>query len=75
MKQSTQSGWSKTTGKNLNPNLTNTGFRISKNGAVIKSIEEFAITSKTYEGSLIRQHGGYYFLNRRQGGIFIYLED
>lgn len=35
--------------------LTKTGYRLSKNGSVIDSIESEALTSNTYLGSLTKK--------------------
>ena len=53
--------------------LTKTGYRISKNGSVIDSIENEAIAKQSFEGDLIKDNGLYYFFNRKQGDLFIYL--
>lgn len=53
--------------------LTPTGFRISKNGSIINSIEKEAVKSETYLGGSIKEDGTYYFFNRKQGNLFIYL--
>jgi hypothetical protein len=53
--------------------LTKTGYRISKNGAVINGVETDAFTSDTYIGESTKQVGIYYFFNRKQGNIYIYL--
>lgn len=53
--------------------LTKTGYRISKNGTVIDSIESNALTSNTYLGSLTKKDGTFYFFERKQGNIYIYL--
>lgn len=52
---------------------TATGYRISKNGSIIPSIEKEAIKKTSYEGNCIKEEGIYYFFNRRQGNTFIYL--
>ena len=53
--------------------LTKTGYRISKKGRVIDSIEKDAFTSDKDLGSITKQNGTYYYFNRKQGSIFIYL--
>jgi hypothetical protein len=58
--------------------LTRTGYRISKNGSVIDSIEKEAITLDCYRsyvlaGKSIKRDGIYYFFNRKQGNTYIYL--
>ena len=53
--------------------LTKGGFRISKNGSIINSIEKEAIRSMTYLGYSLKDNGTYYFLNRIQAGVYIYL--
>lgn len=70
-----RNGWTPHNNKNVNQNLTNTGYRISKNGRVIKSTEKDAVTRQAYQGQSIKVDGVYHFLNRRQGGMFIYLQD
>jgi len=53
--------------------LTQTGYRISKRGAVIDSIEKDALKSSSDLGEVIKQDGTYYYFNRKQGSTFIYL--
>ncbi len=53
--------------------LTATGYRISKNGSVINSIEKEAFKSEKDLGNVTKQEGCYYFFNRKQGKLFIYL--
>lgn len=53
--------------------LTKTGFRISKNGSILTSIEKEAFTSATDLGNSTKQNGVYYFFNRKQGSTYIYL--
>ena len=53
--------------------LTRTGYRISKNGKIITSIEKDAYKSEKDLGSTIKIDGDYYFFNRKQGTTFIYL--
>jgi hypothetical protein len=53
--------------------LTKTGYRITKNGNVIKSVERGSIISDSNRGSMFKENGVYYFLNRKQGGRYIYL--
>jgi len=53
--------------------LTKTGYRVSKNGKVIDGIESDAFTSDTYIGESTKQVGIYYFFNRKQGNVYIYL--
>lgn len=52
---------------------TKTGYRISKRGSIIPSIEKEAFTSNVNLGQLTKQDGVYYFFNRKQGNTFIYL--
>jgi hypothetical protein len=52
---------------------TANGYRIRKNGSVIKSIEAEAITRLEHEGTSIKENGTYYFFNRKQGLLYIYL--
>jgi len=53
--------------------LTATGCRISENGSVITSIEKDAIKEDMYLGHTIKDNGTYYFFDRKQGNIYIYL--
>jgi hypothetical protein len=53
--------------------LTKTGCRISKKGNVVDSIEKEAFTSQADLGKSIKQDGIYYFFNRKQGNVFVYL--
>ena len=53
--------------------LTSTGYRISKNGNIIKSIEKDAIKEDMYLGPQIKENGIYYFINRKQGKTYVYL--
>ncbi len=53
--------------------LTATGFRISKNGNIIPTIEKEAIKKYKYEGQMIKENGIYYFFSRRQSNTFVYL--
>ncbi len=53
--------------------LTKTGCRITKNGSILTSIEKDAIQKDYYDGSLIKENGTYYFFDRNQNGIYIYL--
>jgi hypothetical protein len=62
----------KTTSEDMK--LTSTGYRISKNGSILTSIEKDAIKEKSYQGSTIKQNGTYFFFNRKQGNTFIYLQ-
>ena len=52
---------------------TVTGFRISKNGSIIKSIEKDAIKEDVWLGKMFKDNGVYYFFNRKQGSTYIYL--
>ena len=52
---------------------TRTGFRITKNGSILKSIEKDAIKEDMYLGKMIKDNGVYYFFNRKQGNTYIYL--
>jgi len=54
--------------------LTKTGYRISKNGNVITSIEKDAFQSKDFLGINHKVNGFYYFFNRKQGNTYIYLQ-
>lgn len=53
--------------------LTKTGYRITKNGSVLTSIEKEAIKQTEYKGNMIKENSTYYFFNRKQGNVFIYL--
>ncbi len=53
--------------------LTKTGYRISKTGKVIDSIESEAFKSDKFLGQSTKIVGIYYFFNRKQGNIFVYL--
>ena len=53
--------------------LTATGYRVTKNGSIMKSIEKDAIKEDMYLGQMIKEDGTYYFFNRKQGDTFIYL--
>jgi len=53
--------------------LTLTGYRISKNGSLINSIEKEAFKSNVHLGKMTKQNGNYYFFNRKQGSIYVYL--
>jgi hypothetical protein len=55
--------------------LTKTGYRISKNGAVINGIESDAVKKYNFCGTCIKENGIYYFLNRLQGYTFVYLPE
>lgn len=52
--------------------LTKTGYRISKNGNPIKSIEADAHKSETFLGGVTKVNGIYYYFNRKQGDTYIY---
>jgi len=58
-----------------NKNTTKTGFRLNKNGAVIEGIEKEAIKSVKYLGTMTKNNGNYYYYERKQGNLFIYLPD
>ena len=51
---------------------TKNGYRLTKNGSPIKSIENNAIV-RTFKTNTIKEDGTYYFFNRKQGNQFIYL--
>ena len=53
--------------------LTKTGFRISKKGTIIESIERDAITSVKDLGKLTKVNGTYYYFERKQGNVYVYL--
>lgn len=59
--------------KNKQVKLTGTGYRISRNGKVIDSIETGALKSPVDLGKLTKQEGVYYFFERKQGNTYIYL--
>jgi len=52
---------------------TQTGYRISKNGSIINSIDKDAFKSDKDLGSVTKQDGTYFFFSRKQGNVFIYL--
>jgi hypothetical protein len=56
-----------------NMKLTATGYRITKNGNIMHSIEKEAFKSEKYLGNMTKKEGVYYFFNRKQGSIFVYL--
>lgn len=49
------------------------GYRVSKNGVIIEGFEKEAIKSSEYLGESTKILGTYYFLNRKQGSIYVYL--
>lgn len=49
------------------------GYRISKNGSILMSVEKDAFKSTEYLGVSTKQNGVYYYFERKQGQIFIYL--
>jgi len=53
--------------------LTATGCRISKKGNIITTIEKEAFKSVLDLGMLTKQNGIYYYFNRKQNDIFVYL--
>ena len=53
--------------------LTQTGYRINKNGKVITSIESDALVKLDWRGSPLKENGTYYFFSRKQGDLYIYL--
>lgn len=53
--------------------LTATGYRISRLGNIMKSIEKEAVVHTAYEGNVLKLDGTYYYFNRNQNGSFIYL--
>ena len=53
--------------------LTVNGFRISKNGSIISTIEKDAIKKDMFQGNIIKEDGTYYYFVRKQGNIFVYL--
>ena len=52
--------------------LSKGGFRLSKNGSIIWSVEKEAIQKDTYCGQSIKEEGIYHFFERQQGSKFIY---
>ena len=52
---------------------TATGYRINKNGKTIKYAEQGANIKTSFLGNTIKEQGTYYFFNRKQGDLFIYL--
>jgi hypothetical protein len=59
--------------KNVNMKFTATGCRISRNGSIITSIEKEALKSDIDLGKVTKQNGEYYFFNRKQGNVYVYL--
>ena len=53
--------------------FSKTGYRLTKNGAVIKGIEQGAIAKDTHQGQSFKSEGTYYFFSRKQGSDYIYL--
>ena len=49
------------------------GYRISRNGSLILSIEKEAIQENMYLGHTIKENGTYYFFSRKQGETYVYL--
>jgi len=49
------------------------GYRVTKNGSLILSIEKEAIKEDMYLGALIKENGTYYHFNRKQGDTYVYL--
>jgi len=52
---------------------TKNGYRLTKNGNPIKSIESNALVTESFKANPIKENGTYYFFNRKQGNNFIYL--
>lgn len=57
----------------MSKKLTPTGYRISKNGTTIDSIEKEAFKSAVYLGQSTKQFGEYFYFDRKQGNLYIYL--
>ena len=53
--------------------LTSRGYRITKNGNIMNSIEKEAVKEVMYLGPQINEGGTYYFFNRKQGETYVYL--
>ncbi len=53
--------------------LTLRGYRISKNGSIMSSIEKEAFTSSKNLGLSTKQNGTYYLFDRKQGETYVYL--
>ena len=53
----------------LNPR----GYRVTKNGSLIRSFEKEAIKKDADLGNVIKVYGTYYFFNRKQGDTYVYL--
>ena len=53
--------------------INKSGFRLSKNGSILLSIEKEAIKKDTFCGQSIKENGTYYFLDRKQGSTYVYL--
>jgi len=52
---------------------TKTGYRINKNGTINKGVEDNAVISSVYLGSITKRNGVYHYISRKQGKIYIYL--
>ena len=53
--------------------LNNKGYRVTKNGTIMKTIEKEAVKEDMYLGPQIKVDGTYYFFNRKQGEVYVYL--
>jgi hypothetical protein len=53
--------------------ISNAGYRITRNGSIIPTIEKEAFKSPEYLGQVIKRNSCYYFFNRKQGNIYVYL--
>lgn len=52
---------------------TRTGYRITKIGKVLLTIEKDAVVKREFKGKVIKEEGVYCFFDRKQGAEFIYL--
>jgi len=52
---------------------TKNGYRVTKNGSVLNSIEPDSYKVGEYKGYAIKEDGTYYFFNRKQGETYVYL--
>lgn len=53
--------------------INSEGYRVSKRGTTLRTIEKEAIQESMYLGQLIKENGTYYYFNRKQGNIYVYL--
>jgi hypothetical protein len=53
--------------------LTKTGYRLTKSGSIIDSFEPDSFKSLVYLGESTKRYGTYYFFNRKQSNVYVYL--